>query len=118
MTVRQIILLAGVGLLFFACMNSGLDRRVTIALSWGAYCMVAITFLVVLFLSGSWKRRSPCQQLVIQLAIAAVVRNNSITRRQAPANIRDAVHPGLMRLERHTTLRDDVAKMAPGGLSS
>lgn len=34
--------------------------------------MVAITFLVVLFLSGSWKRRSPRQQLVIQLAIAAL----------------------------------------------
>jgi NADPH2:quinone reductase len=46
-----------------------------------------------------------------------VVRNNSITRRQTPANIRDAVHPGLRRLERHTTLRDDVAKMTPGGLS-
>jgi hypothetical protein len=39
-------------------------------------------------------------------AIAAiappVVRNNSLIRRQAPANIRDTAHQGLMRLERHT----------------
>ena len=35
-------------------------------------------------------------------------------RLQASANIRDAVHPRLMRLERHAILRDDVAKPAPG----
>jgi hypothetical protein len=43
-----------------------------------------------------------------------VVRNNSVTCRRTSANIRDAVHPRLMRLERHTILRDDVAKPAPG----
>jgi hypothetical protein len=42
-----------------------------------------------------------------------VVLNNSLTRRRAPANIRDAAHQGLMRLERHTMLLDDVAKRAP-----
>jgi hypothetical protein len=36
------------------------------------------------------------------LADAAVVRNNPITPRQAPAYIRDAARQGLMRLERHT----------------
>jgi hypothetical protein len=43
-----------------------------------------------------------------------VVRNNPITRRHAPANIRDAAHQELMRLERHVILRDDVANAAPG----
>jgi transposase len=43
-----------------------------------------------------------------------VVRNNSVTRRQVSASIRDAVHPRWMQLERHTTLRHDVAKIALG----
>ena len=46
--------------------------------------------------------------------LIAVVRNNSVTRRQVSASIRDAVHPRLMQLERHTILRDDVAKIVPG----
>jgi hypothetical protein len=46
--------------------------------------------------------------LSLSTHIRAVVRNNSVTRRHAPANIRDAVHLGLVRLELHTILRDDV----------
>ena len=45
---------------------------------------------------------------------AGVIRNNSVTRRQVSVSIRDAVHPRWMRFERHTILRDDVAKIALG----
>jgi hypothetical protein len=45
-----------------------------------------------------------------------VIRKNTVTRRQPRGNIHDAAHQGLMRLERHTILRDDVAKTAPGRL--
>jgi hypothetical protein len=47
----------------------------------------------------------------------AVVRKIPVTQKQPRASIHDAAHQGLMRLERHTSLRDDVAKTAPGWLS-
>src|ERR1035438_2459339 len=47
-------------------------------------------------------------------AVAALVRNNSVTCRPARVNIRDAARQGSVWLGRHTTLRGDSANWIPG----
>ena len=70
--------------------------------------------LRILGICGSLRKHSYNALLLRAYAEWAVVCNNSVRHRRVSANIRDVVHPRLMRLERHTILRDDVAKTAPG----
>jgi hypothetical protein len=56
--------------------------------------------------------RRTCASLRSCHSRRTIVRNNAVTRQRTPSNTHDAVHPGLMRRERHP--RGDVAKTVPG----
>src|SRR4051812_45857239 len=53
-------------------MDSGLDRRVTIALSWAAYILIAIVFAIVVLLARGGRTPMAYQRWLLSFGTAAL----------------------------------------------